>query len=113
MTPLWGLSTIFIMRRMFALLMMIRGRPNTLQAGSSGWIAMLISYLSQVGMMRSRKYFRLAKSFSSSTSRYISKSSFIWAMRSGSQPGRMEPLESPLMEANISSGFKASTASWV
>ena len=35
-TPLCGLSTIFIILWIFSLLMMILGRPNTGHAGSSG-----------------------------------------------------------------------------
>ena len=50
---------------------------------------MLMSYLPQTGMMRSRKYFRLEKSASSSTLRFISNSSLMCCMRSGSQPGMM------------------------
>ena len=42
--------------------MMIRGSPNTLHAGSSGWIAMLMSYLSHTGMILSKKYFKFSKS---------------------------------------------------
>lgn len=38
---------------------------------------------------------------------------FDFSIRSGSQPGMMLPLVSALIEANISSGFSLSTASWV
>ena len=44
---------------------------------------------------------------------YMSNSSLILAIRSGSQPGMIVPLVSPAMDSNMFSGSIASTVSWL
>ena len=83
------------------------------QAGSSGCMAILISYFSHTGWIALRKYTRLSKRRSSSTSLYMSNSSFIRAIRSGSQPGSSNPLDFSPMDWNIFSGLILSISFWL
>ena len=103
-TPLNGASTAFISFKRCSLSVMIRERPKTGHAGSSGWIAIRISYFSHTGWIAFKKYTRLLNNFSSSTSLYISNSSLILAIRSGSQPGSSNPLDFSPIDSNIFSG---------
>ena len=66
-----------------------RGRPKMSQGGSSMWTAILMSHSWQVGMMASRKYLKFSHSFSFVTGLYFSNSSSNFAIRSGSQPGKV------------------------
>ena len=100
------------MRRRASPLVMMRGRPKTLQPGSSGWMAIFTSYFSQMGKMASRKYFKLAHRASSSTDLYTWNSSWMWARRSGSHPGSRCPWEPASMEANSFSGSILSISRW-
>jgi hypothetical protein len=54
-TPLQGLSTREAIRSSFSAPVAIRGRPNTGQAGSSGWMASFTPRRSQAGMTARRK----------------------------------------------------------
>ena len=111
-TPLNGASTAFISFKRCSLSVMIRERPKTGHAGSSGWIAIRISYFSHTGWIAFKKYTRLLNNFSSSTSLYISNSSLILAIRSGSQPGSSKPLDFSPMDSNMFSGLILSISFW-
>ena len=67
------------------------GRPKISHGGSSMWIAILMSHSRHVGIIASKKYFKLAHKASLSTGLYAANNSSNFAIRSGSQPGNVNP----------------------